>query len=105
MKTYLKYVFSLLQCDCWQTVTRRSLSKFVAHVVGVPVCFYSASYAVCDLQDINRLRELLKSPHKQSLSLQRAGDQVALITFGLLGVSPARGLSSMDGWITGWSCS
>lgn len=72
-------------------------------VFGVCVCvFLCVIHRGCDLQDINRLWELLKSPHKQSLSLEWVGDQVTLITFGLLGGSPARAENSgLDGWLGG----
>lgn len=67
------------------------------------MCF-SASHTGCDLKDINRPCELLKSPHKQSLSLERAEDRVTLITFGLLGGLLALAANSgLDGWLVCWS--
>lgn len=53
-------------------------------VCGVCACI---THTKCDLCDKNRLWELLKSLHKQPLSLESVGDGVTLITLGTLGVS------------------
>lgn len=45
---------------------------------------------------------VIKSPHKQSLSLEWVGDQVSLITFGLLGAPPDWAENSgLVGWLRG----